>query len=118
MSVTAFVVKLRKNGDLISRHVWATSMQQACEKCKGKGKYIIGAKKVKASDIIGDVKTFKLIKEIIGKAPPKVYGIINEDTTLDSIVFAQKYETKEINRNKENNKNREELWYKNKGNEK
>ncbi len=92
---TTFEVKLKKNGKIISRHVWATGEDGAVAKCAGKKHKdvrVIGVKKVRPEDVIGDLKLFKKLSDIVGKIPPKfiVAPIINEDTTLDSIIFGKK----------------------------
>lgn len=94
-----FEVRIRKFGRIISRHVEASNSEQAGRKVKGKkkkGVVILGIRKVDSEDIIGRADNFRLIKEVIGKMPMQVaskkFGIVNEDTTLDGIVFRKKYD--------------------------
>ena len=103
---SAFAVKLKFRGAVITRHEWANSPEQACKKAcpKRSNKRVLGVRKVRAEDVIGEVNEFKLIKEMtLGKAPVQSYGIIDEDTTLDSIVFSKKYSM-----NKNNNKSKQQ----------
>ncbi len=113
----AFEVKIKKNGTTISRHIYANSPDQAKIKCEGRknGKKkrnfrVIGVKKVRASDLIGDVNTFRLIKEVVGKVPP-TNNIIEEGTTIGEIIFNRHKKEKEVEHT-----NKEDLWYKNKKN--
>ena len=92
---SAFAVKLKLHGNVVTRHIWANSPDQAVVKAcpKNSHKRPLGVKKVRAEDVIGEINEFKLIKELrLGAAPMKSYGIIDEDTTLDSIVFSKKYD--------------------------
>jgi hypothetical protein len=104
----AFAVKLKTHGSVLTRHVWANSPDQAVKKAcpKNSGKRAIGVRKVRAEDVIGEINEFRLIKEIVlGGAPAKKFGMLEEDTTLDSIVFSKKYDMN-------NGKDKEVIEYK------
>lgn len=94
-----FEVRIKKDRKVFCRHVSASSPGQAASKCVGKGrkrkgKIIIGVRKLGVEDIIGRIDQFKQLRDVIGKVPPRQFGIIDEDTTLDSIVFKKKYQVK------------------------
>lgn len=108
-----YAVRYRNfHGTITTRHVDATCPEQAGKKVRGKGRFVVSVRKVRPEDIIGNVATKKLIAEVVGKMPMKSAGILQEDTTLDSIVFKQKFDIG-VNDNKKEIKE-EPLWYKKK----
>lgn len=110
MSSETYAVRYRNiHGTVTTRHVTANKPEQAAKKVNGKARFVIGVKKVRKEDVIGIVATKKLIEEVCRKMPMKQIGVLEEDTTLDSIVFNQKFQMDEV---KEKKKAEEPLWYK------
>lgn len=114
MATDTYAVRYRNfQGTITTRHVDATCPEQAGKKVKSKGRFVVSVRKVRPEDIIGTVATKKLVAEVVGKMPMKNAGILQEDTTLDSIIFKQKFDVgPAINNKKEVAE--EPLWYKKK----
>lgn len=110
MSCQSYAVRYRNfHGSMSVRHIEANNPEQAAKKVRSKGRFVTGVKKVRAEDIIGLVATKQLIADVVGKLPPKNAGILDTDTTLDSIVFSQKFQVQD---RKVEHIEEEPLWYK------
>ena len=118
---SAFAVRIKLRDDsIIARHVFATGEDGAVQKCKGQGR-VISARKVRATDVIGEIGKFKMIQEdfIWSKDQccwmPRTnmkyqrveQNVVMDDATVDEIVFGKKDKVVSKNRKVE----QDELWY-------
>ena len=121
----AFAVRIKLRDDsIISRHVFATGEDGAVQKCKGQGR-VISARKVRATDVIGEIGKFKMIQEDFVWSKDQCcwmprtnmkykrveVNVMMDDATVDEIVFGKK-DKKQDHRKVE----QDELWYERRNN--
>ena len=87
---STFVIRLKQNGKIRSRHYNAKTAEQAAMRVRGMGR-ILSVRKVHAYNIIGDIKGMNL-EGIIGiplkSIPEGGKNVVFDNTTVDSIVFS------------------------------
>ena len=91
-NANTFMVRLKNDGRIFSRHYRASNGKKAAMHAKGKGK-ILSVKKVHPWDIVGTIDTMKL-KDIIGVTPEftgeRRKNVVFDSETIDNIVFPKR----------------------------
>jgi len=96
-----FVIRLKNNGKIFSRHYKANSGKQAASYIQGKGR-ILSVRKMHSEDIVGTIKSMKL-DDITGT---RRENVISDETTIEDIVFSKPAQKKRIKRRFNNGQRR------------